>query len=53
MGKLERKMTALCKNSWCPENDQSTLSKEILRLIAIKQPYYSQNYWCPRIQRPH
>ena len=53
MGKLERKMTALCKNSWCPENDQSTLSKEVLPLIALKQPYYNQNHRCHRIVRPH
>jgi hypothetical protein len=53
MGKLKRKMIVLSKNPWCPENDQSTLSKEILPLIAINQPYYNQNYRSPRIERPH
>ena len=53
MGKLERMMTVLSETSWCPENNHSTLSKEILPLIAIKLPYYNQNYRCHRIVRPH
>jgi len=53
MGKLDRMMTALSEKYWCPENDQSTLSKEVLPLIALKQPYYNQNHRCHRIVRPH